>query len=86
MEFYVYILESELDSSLYIGHTNNIERRLEEHNEGISRYTKSKRPWKLIYKEAFYTRGEAMRFEKKLKSWRNREYIFEYIKNKGAVG
>lgn len=58
-----YILEC-CDGSLYTGWTNDIERRLEAHNAGKgAKYTKSRRPVKLVYLEEFETKEEAMRRE-----------------------
>ena len=46
--YFLYILQSEKDNSLYIGHSRDVYERLRRHNEGHSRSTKGKRPWKLI--------------------------------------
>ena len=51
--FYVYILQSELDTGLYIGFSNDLRRRFSEHQGGESRSTRSRRPWSLIYYEAY---------------------------------
>jgi putative endonuclease len=60
---YTYILECR-DKSLYTGWTNNIEKRLKEHNEGKgAKYTRGRRPVKLVYLEIFDTKEEAMRRE-----------------------
>lgn len=48
---------------MYIGTTDNIERRLKQHNAGRSKSTKFRTPFILIYKETFKTRGEAMKRE-----------------------
>ncbi|NLD39243.1 MAG: GIY-YIG nuclease family protein [Desulfatiglans sp.] len=53
MPYYVYILQSELDTSYYVGSTRNLEERLEKHNQGRSKYTKTKRPRKLMYSEEY---------------------------------
>jgi putative endonuclease len=47
--FYVYILHSEKDNNLYTGYTNDIKRRLSQHNYGEVNSTKYRRPLKLIY-------------------------------------
>ena len=78
--FYTYILVSEKDGSFYIGHTNNIERRISDHNKGFSRYTKTKIPWKLLFLKKFESRSEAMYLEKKLKSYKNKIYLLQFIK------
>ncbi|WP_367575994.1 GIY-YIG nuclease family protein [Maribellus mangrovi] len=62
--YIVYILQSELDDSYYIGFTSNLAQRLSYHNAGKSRYTSRKIPWKCVYIEEFKTRAEAMKREK----------------------
>lgn len=66
--YYVYVLRSERDEKLYIGSTNNVVRRLEEHNCGKLLVTRHRKPFKIIYTETFQTRAEAMRREKYFKS------------------
>jgi putative endonuclease len=78
--FYVYILQS-IDTSLYIGHTKNIEERLLRHNQGRSPYTKSKRPWTLVYTEEFTNKATAMKREKALKSIRRKDLLIKLIHN-----
>lgn len=63
--FYVYLLKSE-KGSLYIGCTNDLKRRLEEHNSGKSNYTKGHK-WEVVYYEAFKSKDDAFDREKKLK-------------------
>ena len=79
--FYVYILESKKDGSYYIGQTENIERRLEFHNNGLSRYTSKKMPWVLVYFEEFETRTLALKRERFLKKQRNRDFYKSLINN-----
>ena len=67
--FYIYILEC-ADGSYYVGHTDDIEKRILEHKSGIaSAYTKDKLPVKVLYSENFASRTEAFNAERKLKSW-----------------
>jgi putative endonuclease len=77
--FFVYILQSERDGRLYIGQTNNITERLWRHNSGQVIATKFHRPWKIIYQKIFQSRAEAMRYERYLKSLKNKEYILKKI-------
>lgn len=65
--WYVYILKCS-NSSYYTGHTNDLGRRLVEHNTGKVSYTKDKRPVKLITFVAFTDKYKAFYFEKYLKS------------------
>ena len=65
--FHVYILKLR-DGSLYTGHTNDLQRRLEEHHHGKgSCYVKGRRPFTLIYTEAFETRPKAAKREAQIK-------------------
>jgi len=66
--FFLYVLKSKKDGSLYIGQTNNLDDRLAKHNRGEIKSTKSRIPFEIIYSEAFSTRREAMYREKHLKS------------------
>jgi putative endonuclease len=68
MFYYVYILQSLKNKSLYIGYTANLKQRLEEHNTGKNLATKSFRPYKLIFYEAFLDRKDAKNREIYLKS------------------
>ena len=65
--FIVYIIQSLKDGSFYIWYSSNIEERLKKHNEGKSRYTSKKIPWKLVYTEEFSSKSEAIKREKFLK-------------------
>ena len=77
-----YILEC-ADKSFYVGCTNNLERRLDQHNNSKwgARYTKIRRPVKLLYSEQFATLKEARKRESEIKGWR-REKKFELIRTK----
>ena len=67
--YYVYILQSLKTGKLYIGHTDNLTRRLEEHNTGRGgKYTQQNKPWKLLYSEPHPDRSTAMKREYFLKS------------------
>ena len=70
MNYFVYILEC-ADKTLYIGCTNNLKKRLKQHNESKhgAHYTKIRRPVVLKYLEEFLTLVEARRREKEIKSW-----------------
>ena len=73
--FYVYVLYSQKIDSLYIGQTKALDRRLTEHFEGESFYTKRADDWKHIHTEEFETRSKAMKREKQLKSAKGRDYL-----------
>jgi putative endonuclease len=65
--FCVYILRSKKDGSIYVGCTSDLRRRLEEHEKGMSYATKRMLPIELVYIEAYRSRGDAFRREKRLK-------------------
>jgi len=65
--FYVYVLRSLKDRKLYVGYTNDLRRRFKEHNSGISRSTKGRRPFELIYYEAYRAQEDAEQRERMLK-------------------
>lgn len=69
MFFYVYILRSKKDDKLYIGYTNNLERRMKEHNSGENPATRHRRPLELIYYEAYKSHNDAKHRETMLKLW-----------------
>ena len=68
--YYIYILTNKNKTTLYIGVTNNIQRRLTEHQEGIgSKFTKRYSVHHLIYYETFNNISKAIAREKQLKGW-----------------
>ncbi|MPZ23972.1 MAG: GIY-YIG nuclease family protein [Dehalococcoidia bacterium] len=71
----VYVLRSTKNGRLYTGSTNDLQRRLEEHNRGKSRYTRSAGPFELVYSEECDNRLAARRRELFLKSGRGREFL-----------
>ena len=73
--YYTYIIESITNQRWYIGHTNDIDRRLSEHNSGQNKSTKGKGPWKLIFLRTFDNNLDANKFELKLKKLRNKKFI-----------
>jgi putative endonuclease len=75
MFYYVYILQSLKDNSLYIGYTSDLKRRFKQHNNGESSATKPFRPYKLIFYEAFLNRIDAKNREVYLKSGYGRKTI-----------
>ena len=80
--FTVYVLYSDVYDKIYIGQTENLERRLFEHNNGsLSKYTKRYMPRKVIYSEKYKSRSEAFIREKQLKSQKGREFIWNLINN-----
>jgi putative endonuclease len=64
---FVYLLQSEVDDTFYIGLTEDVTKRLREHNRGETYYTRRKMPWKLVYYESYATQVLAREREKQLK-------------------
>ena len=73
--FYVYVLESKKDGKRYIGYTNNLKKRIEEHKKGQSFSTKPRLPFKLIYFEGYLNKRDATGRERFLKSGSGRKYL-----------
>ena len=65
--YHVYLLKSRKDNRLYVGYTNDVERRLRAHNNGFVPYTRKHLPWELIYYESFRSLEDAKKREKALK-------------------
>ena len=70
-----YIIESEVTAKWYYGHSEDIIRRLDDHNQNRNKSTSKKGPWKLIFIRSFETKVEANRFELLLKRLRNKNYM-----------
>jgi putative endonuclease len=84
--FKVYVLYSKSYNKIYIGYSSNLEERLKSHNElGTKGWTIHYRPWELVHFEIFEDKKLAMKREKKLKTYRGREYIRELL-SKYSVG
>ena len=69
--YYIYIMSSPNNSTIYIGVTNDIERRIKEHKSGlIPGFTQKYNCCKLVYYEQYSDINQAIEREKKLKKWR----------------
>lgn len=73
--YFVYVLYSGKFNRTYTGFTNNLERRLNDHNAKRNKSTKAYAPWEIIYTEEVATRIEARAREKYLKSGIGRDFI-----------
>jgi putative endonuclease len=79
-KFLLYILQSQKNEKYYIGITKDIETRLNQHNRGVGKSTRSHRPWRLVYTEEYNTWSEAAKREKQIKSQKSRSYIESLIR------
>jgi putative endonuclease len=75
MAYFVYILRSRSDGRFYTGSTEDVIKRIKEHNSGKVRSTKARRPLELIYQEAYETRTEARKRENYFKSGEGRRLL-----------
>jgi putative endonuclease len=73
MPYYIYILQSELDGSYYVGSTKDLDERLHQ-------YTKAKRPWKLVYYEEFPDKSSALKRECQIKRRKDRVFIESLVR------
>ena len=76
MSYYVYILRC-ADNTLYVSCTNNLEKRISEHNASKkgAHYTKFRRPVVLVYSETFETLSSARAREEEIKKWRKEKKL-----------
>ena len=79
MAYYLYIIQSAMDNSFYIGATQNLDERLARHNQGRSKFTKTKCPWRLVYFEEHPDRSCAMKREYAIKRKKSKDYIESLI-------
>ncbi len=80
--YHVYVLWSNKLNKRYIGFTENIDKRLKEHNTGKTHFTKSGTPWTIIYRETYADKYSARKREIFLKSGQGRKYLDEYCKKR----
>ena len=77
--FYVYILRSLSTGRFYVGFTSDLTQRLGQHNEGLTKSTRNRGPWELVYQEEFASKTEAARRERFLKTGRGREELRRFL-------
>ena len=80
MKYFVYIIESLKDGSFYVGSTQDLSKRMERHNRGRSKYTKSRKPWELVYTEEYPDRSSAVLREKEIKARKSKEFIERLVR------
>ena len=79
--YYVYVLRSSIDGLLYTGYSNDLKRRIEEHNAGRVSSTRERRPFTLIYSEACLNQWDALAREKYLKSGMGKKFLRSRLKS-----
>lgn len=83
--FYTYILKSEADGNFYTGCTNDLKKRLIQHQTGVVPSTQKRLPLKLVYYEACLNQQDAFAREKYLKSGMGKRYVKNRIKHCNSV-
>ena len=78
--YYVYVLRN-AHGQLYVGSTDDLDRRVQQHQQGETRWTRNRGPWTLALTESFPARADAMRREKKLKCGRANQQLREQLKS-----
>ncbi len=81
MIYFVYLLRSLKDNNYYTGYTNNLENRINDHQNGRVQSTKHRLPFELVYFEGCLNQQDATRREKYLKTTYGKRYIKNRIKN-----
>jgi len=88
--YYVYLLRSKKDNSIYLGCTRNLTKRLKEHKEGKNFSTRKMLPVETIYIEAYKSKKDAFEREKRLKYYgsalRNLKIRLKNTLQKGGAG
>ena len=72
--WYVYVLRCK-DGTLYVGYTRNLRKRIQEHKNGLVKYTKARLPVKVIWIGVFLSKKKALLFEKYLKSGSGKAFL-----------
>jgi putative endonuclease len=79
MPYYTYILRSVTTRRFYVGHTENLVKRLAEHNNNRTVSIKNRGPWELVFSEEFAARAEAMRREREIKRMKSHSWIDKLV-------
>jgi putative endonuclease len=79
--YYVYVLQSDKDKNFYVGYTENLKSRFEQHRKGQVESTKDRRPLKILYSEACLDKRDAMHREKYLKTTLGKRYLRSRLKS-----
>jgi putative endonuclease len=79
--FYTYVLQSAKDGGFYVGFTQNLKLRFEQHNRGQVDSTGDRRPFTLVYYEACLDQADALRREKYLKTHHGKMYLRRRLKS-----
>ena len=79
--YYIYVLKSSKDNNFYIGYTEDLKSRFEQHSKGLVNSTKERRPLKLVYSEVCLNKKDAMHREKYLKTYLGKQFLRNRLKS-----
>ncbi len=79
--YYIYVLKSYKDNKFYVGYTEDLKSRFEQHTKGRVISTKERRPLELIYSEACLDKKDAMHREKYLKTYHGKLFLRNRLKS-----
>ena len=79
--YYVYVLKSDKDNKNYVGYTNNLKLRFEQHKKGKVKSTKNRKSLKLIYYEVCLNQQDATHREKYLKTYHGKMFLRNRLKS-----
>lgn len=79
--FYIYVLKSGKDKNFYVGYTENLKSRFEQHKKGRVESTKERRPLEIVYSEACLDKLDAMHREKYLKTYHGKQFLRNRLKS-----
>ena len=82
MAYFAYVLRSLTTGRLYKGHCSNPVQRLGQHNSGVTKSTKNRGPWELVYQEELDTRAQAVARERFFKSGQGRQSLKRLLEGK----
>lgn len=77
--FYTYVLKSKKDNKLYIGQSNNLKKRIVDHNNGLVSSTRHRRPLELVYYESCLNEEKSVKREKYFKTGFGRKFLKDRI-------
>ncbi len=83
--YFVYILRNLTSGRHYTGHTADVTQRVGQHNHGITRSTKNRGQWQMLYQEEYASRSEAIKREKFLKSGIGREELKRILERNARI-
>lgn len=79
--YYIYVLRSSKDKNYYVGYTENLKSRFEQHQKGRVDSTRDRRPLKIVYSEACLDKRDAIHREKYLKTHHGKQFIRNRLKS-----